>query len=355
MPTAGGRFEKSIDDAMEVLKAEMGEAAADGVDDSTIEILINNATERFGFAPRDVYKGIFSPTATWVKHKIALDNLDYRELITLSKAIHLGCEFDEDAHHVIAASPVTSTLSWDEWTINFKSMRIAEQAVLSMWSLGEYDLRDMYALLHGFPQNSGIAGRIFEAIAHRVIPGKEVLQSTPMDTNGEIPPTFSTTAPQPPPTSRRDHAMTFRTINLRHDLSDVTFDSSGYYVPVSAFNPLFNSFTVALDVGRRTGVISIYQITISQSHRGSADDYLLIHKIMAHARKLLNCPKGYDPDIKVEYFLVCPEDGVDYEWEMPSGWDENNGHDNQAGEAFCIRIPSRYLTQVCRTDPIQIL
>ena len=76
--------------------------------------------------------------------------------------------------------------------------------VLSMRLLEDEYLLDIYALTHNIPGNSGLLGQIFEAIAHRVIPGKEVLQSTPMDTNGEIPPTFSTTASQPPPTSPRD-------------------------------------------------------------------------------------------------------------------------------------------------------
>jgi len=144
------------------------------------------------------------------------------------------------------------------------------------------------------------------------------------------------------------------TVNLLHDLSDVTSDSNRYYIPVLATNPLSDSFAVALDVGRGTAVVSIYQITISSKHRGSASDYLLIGKIMAHARKLLNCPKKCKPDIKVGYFLVCPGGGSEHQLKMPSGWDENNTSCNQVREVFRIRVPSHYLT-ARRVDSLQIL
>ena len=88
-------------------------------------------------------------------------------------------------------------------------------------------------------------------------------------------------------------------------------------------------------------------MTTSQKHGGSADGYLLIHKIMVHVHKLLDCPPGQEANIKVEYVLVCPEDGSKHRWEMPNGWDD-------VGEVFCIRIPSRYLT-VRRVNSLPIL
>ena len=367
---ADSAFEESLNVAMEVLNAAAAAAHHDEVDgdsevmlvdgepqpripaygvDGALKILINNATEEFGFAPRDVYEGIFVFHRTKFTHKAALGRLDYPKLIDLAKTFNGSYEFDEHTHRVIAVSPSEYVPGLDEWKINFKSIRIAEQVVLSMRLLGDEHLRKMYYVLRNIPQNSGVAGHIFEAIAHRVLPSKEVPQYTRMDTDGKIPPTFSTTTAQPPSPSRRDRALTFKPINLRRDLSDV--DSNGYYIPVSVTNPLFDSFTVDLDHGQHTAVISIYQITISQRHKGSADGYLLIRKIIAHARKLLNCK---NPNIEVKYFLVCPEDGGDHKWKMPSGWDKKNSRDNHIGKAFCIRIPSHYLT-VRRANPLQIL
>ena len=205
-------------------------------------------------------------------------------------------------------------------------------------------LRDMYDLLHDVPDSSGMAGGIFEAIAHRMLSGKDTPQPTAMISDGNFPPTFSTTDAQPPPASPHDSTRAVMTVDLLHDLSDVTPDSNRYYIPVSATNPLFDSFTIALDAGQHTAVVSIYQITISLKHRGSGDGYLLIHKIMAHSRKLLDCQKNYKPNIKVKYFLVCPEDGSEYQWKMPSGWNKNNAHYDQIWEVFCICVPSHYLT-----------
>jgi len=371
-------FEEPVDIAMEVLQAEWEREKAlaadrDGVDDGNeameadvevqpqipaygvddaLKILIKNATEQFGFAPRDVYGGIFSPVEVKAKHHKALRGLNYPQLMSLCKAFHMSHEFDKYSHRVIAVSPVESALGYDEWRLNFKSTQIAKEAVLSMRLLEKEHLRDMYVLIHDIPENSGLLGQVFEAIAHRMLPGKDVPQPTLMATDDKIPPTFSTTATQAPPTPPRDRALTFTTVNLRRDLSD--FDGSGYCVPASPTNPLFDSFTVDLDPDNCTGVISVYQITISERHEGSADGYLFIRKIMARARKLLNCPKGSKPNIEVKYFLVCPEDGVDHKWKMPDGWKEKTNRYDHAGEAFCIRVPSSYF-KVCCADSPQIL
>ena len=376
MSTANSIFEEPVDVAMEVLQAErerekvlaadrdkvdddneamavdvgaQPQTPAYGVDDA-LKILIKNATEQFGFAPRDVYNGIFSPATVKVEHE-ALRGLNYPQLMSLCKAFHMSYGFDNYLDRVIAVSPVKSAPGYDKWTINFKSTQIAKEAMLSMRLLKKEHLRDMYVLTRDIPENSGLLGQIFEAIAHRMLPGKDVPQPTLMATDGNIPPTFSTTATQAPPTSPRDRALTFSTVDLHRDLSDVTFDGSRYYVPASPTDPLFDSFTVDLDRDKHTAVLSVYQITISESHGGSADGYLFIRKIMARARKLLNCPKGYKPDIEVTYFLVCPEDGADHKWKMPSGWNEEINHNDHTGEAFCIRVPSSYFKVCCADSP----
>ena len=167
--------------------------------------MINNATEEFGFAPRDVYRGIYSFHSTKAQHDEVLEQVDYPKLMSLSKAFHTNCELDRYSDHATAVSPSKFVASLDCWAIDFKSIWIAKEVVLSMRLLGGERIRDMYDL-HNVPQNSGVAGRIFEAIAHRVLSGKDVPQSTPMVFSDGIPPTFSTTDTQPPPTSPHDSA-----------------------------------------------------------------------------------------------------------------------------------------------------
>ena len=43
--------------------------------DSALEILVHNATEEFGFAPRDVYNGVLELPDTRKQHAIAVEKL----------------------------------------------------------------------------------------------------------------------------------------------------------------------------------------------------------------------------------------------------------------------------------------
>ena len=73
---------------MEVLKAdarekamaaemdETGEAPTTDVGDA-LKILVRNAIEEFGFAPRDVYEGVFRLSMVMVDHAEAIEHLDY--------------------------------------------------------------------------------------------------------------------------------------------------------------------------------------------------------------------------------------------------------------------------------------
>ena len=56
-----------------------------------------------------------------------------------------------------------------------------------------------------------------------------------------------------------------------------------------------------------------------------------MHKIMAHVHELFGCLPDQEVNIKVEYILVCPEDGSKHRWQMPDGWDG-------VGEALCIPL-----------------
>jgi len=114
-----------------------------------------------------------------------------------------------------------------------------------------------------------------------------------------------------------------------------------YYLPTPTVNPLFDSFTVDIDVDKRA-IISVFRMTTSR-YRGSSKGYLLIRKIMTRVRQPLGLRSG-SPGIEVLYFLVCPEDGSNYQWSMPVGWYENTTVNDHRGKVYCIRIPSGYVT-----------
>ena len=311
-------------------------------------VLVRNATEEFGFAPCDVYDGVFNFPEVKIQHAIKLKTLECSELMDLSIAFFRDHSLDDASQYVVAVQPHEGTRSRDDWTVNFKSPRIAREVVGLMLSIEYRHLLDTYHRLRDI--GSGMAGTLFEVIAHRVLCNNDAPQPIAMASDNKIPPTFSTpdtpqsiamvsnsgTPSTPPPHNR------IITIDLLGDLRDVTSDSNRYYIPTSITNPLFHSFTVTFGPSKCAAVVSLFQITTSPEHGGSADGYPLIRKIIARARELLGC--GQNADIGVKYILVCPEDGSHHRWQMPKGWNKDNTHNNQVGEGFCMRIPSHYLT-----------
>ena len=273
----------------------------------------------------------------------SLEQLTY--LILLVNTLSRDHELDTFSHYVVAVKPYYRTLDDDRWEIHFKSTRITRQVMELMGLEEDNRVRDVYALLRDVPEGSCLAGSFFEAIAHRVLPGKYI-QPIPMLTSGDSP-TFSTHGtPLSPSTPPRDHVKAPRRLDLLHELSSVTSSRDQYYVLTSTTNSLFDSFTVDIDADRRTAVISVFSITTSPRHEGSSKGYLLIRNIMRHVRKLLGLPKS-GPGIEVSYFLVCPDDGSQYQWDMPVGWNKNTTVNDHRGKAYCIRILPEYST-VCR-------
>ena len=314
-------------------------------------VLVRNATEEFGFAPRDVYRAVFNLPMIKEEHAARVKNLKYSQLTDLAEEFFNNRLFNELSHFVVAVQPLNFTSCLDRWTIDFKSPRIAREVVRSMLSLEHRELRTTYLRLRNV--GPGLTGKVFEAIAHRMLCGDDAPQPIAMDSDGKTrSPTFSTPdIPQSTTTSSDgsthsafptipsyNRIKTEIYIDPLRNLREVTSDRDRYYVPPSATNPLFDSFTVTFGPGERDAVVSVFQITTSTEYGGSADGYLLIRKIIARTRKLLGC--GQDANIRVKYILVCPEDNSQHRWKMPNGWNEKNSISNQIGNGFCMRIPS---------------
>jgi len=311
--------------------------------DNVLKILVHNATEEFGFAPRDVYEGVLDLPSTMASHAAAVRRLNYSKLIALVETFSDKRELDDFSHRVVAVHPVSFLATQDHWLIKFKSDRIASKVVESMRLGEDKHLRETYGLLDNIPESSSLAGWVFEAIVHRMfsegwrLADGSMPRPTCMDSDGRNPPTFSATGTLPSPHAPlRHYARTVVRINF-NQLSDVTLDNNKYYIPAATDSPLFDSFTI--DRSWRTVVISIFQITTSPDHAGSAEGYELIRKIILHVRKLLN-EKPQKTTVKVVYFLVCPEGGSGKsKWHMPAGWDQTTIRHDHRGEAFCLYVP----------------
>ena len=330
-------------------------APMDGMENA-LKILVRDAVEEFGFIPRDVYNGIFGAHDLKTQHSNVANDLDYDQLkhIVTSFCNNRGLGF-QYSHRVVVVFPLppeVDQIGSDSWAIDFKSIRIARK-VMELMCLREHErIREMYWFFHGHQQSSTLAGWFFEEIVHRLFSSGwksgTAPQSTHMGNRGPPDsPLFSTDPPSStsdtPLSPLRPKARSVTKVDFTPcELGDVTLDSDRYYIPSKANHPLFDSFTI--DVVPHTcekpatGVISIFQITISDGRKGSDKGYPHIRKIMARVRNLLQ--EGYsNPKVEVVYFLVCPHDQSQRQWQMPAGWDKSAKTNNHRGECFCIRIP----------------
>jgi len=309
--------------------------------DHALEILVRTATEEFCFIPRDVYRGILDlPEARGINAG-ALNVLDYSKLQTLIKAFTSDKELDLVSHRLVVVFPTENRTTSDVWKVDFKSIQVAELAVKAMRKETDAYQRDIFNGLRGLPDGSVLAGRIFEEIAHRVFCEGTALRCYATTSNTEKiepPPTFYASTVLSPQLSPISGPRDYVPVDFKGELSNVTLDGAKYYIPTMSNHPLFDSFII--DAKSRPAVISIFQITIASKHEGSSMGYLHVRRLKTHVRQLFR-EKGLRtlPDIKVRYFLVCPEDGLSREWQMPTGWGKGKKNTHR-GDVFCIYIPS---------------
>jgi len=322
--------------------------------DNALKILVNSATEEFGFTPRDVYDGVLNLPVTMQRHVAAVRDLNIPDLTTLVETFAYCHELIGLSHRVVAVEPCAFLLNREKWVIDFKSIQIANQVVEWMRTEDDNHLWRMYNIFRKSSVTSPLRGRIFEAIVHRNLSGgwrsdRPVPQPMHMVSDGGDAHSFSTSrssltsSPFASDASLsssepfRAEPRTAVQVNFTtHGLSNVTLDNDKYYILTAGTHPPFTSFTVNLTPDRHTTIISVFQTTISPTYQGSAEGYPLIRKIMSHVRQLL---KGVDVNatVQVAYFLVCPGGESEYEWQMPVEWNGVNT-DGCHGDVFSVCI-----------------
>lgn len=184
--------------------------------------------------------------------------------------------------------PVQRLVDYDDWALDFKSIRIARKAVESMGSEGDEQLWKTYDRIHNMSKSSALAGWLFEAIIHRVLSlgwrlGGHTPQPIRMVSDGRDPPAFSTdrsslSSSTPDislsfPATIRAGTRALALVNFIHRLSNVTLDENKYYIPTAATDFLFDSFTIDLDLDRNTAVIYVFQITTSPKYEEPAHGF----------------------------------------------------------------------------------
>jgi len=350
-----GEEEEEDHDEMDDIRASAIDQDEDMADEASrpqdpvgnaLEILVKNATEEFGFSPGDVYQGVLALPEMRRAHAAVTRCLDYSELMTFVRMFYNERRLDNISDRVLSVHPRRISDKEDGWEIDFKSVRIRRDVESRMQLESDEHLRKVYVLFHNILEGSVLAGWIFKVIVHRILSDGcwgPTPQPIRMSKRGD-PPTFSTSPTAcstslPPPAPLRDDERTATQVDFRPSLpSGVTLDEGKYYTPATNNNPGFDSFTIDHDPVKHVVVISVFQITVSPSHQGSAQDYVFIRKIMSSVRHLLK-RRGADARIEVTYFLVCPEAGSEREWQMPNGWSDEVDSNDHRGDAFCLRIP----------------
>ena len=312
-----------------------------------LEILVRHVTEEIGFAPRDVYSAILHLPQMKEKRDLAVEQLTYHKLLTFVRTFSKDCRLDSFSHDVIAVHPHKISDGEDKWEIHFKSTQTMKAAESLMEAEEDIHIRETYGLLRNIPEGSVLAGWLFEKIARSILIKVWVGTAprvTPMTSENGVPPVFSTDSPsRSSPLELRLRTVQKVEFAPGTDLPAVTLDGDKLYIPTATNDPPFDSFTIYHDPNNDTVIISIYRMTIAESQRGSARGYTRIDKIVSRVCSLLQASS--DPKVevknrvKVKYFLVCPADGVQREWTMPSGWDDNTAQNDYRGDVFCIRVP----------------
>ena len=87
-------------------------------------------------------------------------------------------------------------------------------------------------------------------------------------------------------------------------------------------------------------MITVVQITTSETHGGSRRVYLHIQKIMKQVRELAT-QEYADASVKVVYCLAFPEGNTSNYWEMHPGWNVDIEIDNHRGPASSEKVAAR--------------
>ena len=311
--------------------------------DNALKILVRNATEEFGFAPRDVYNGVLDLPFARSEHTASVRNFSYSKLKSIVETFSMKHELDNFSSRVVAVYPLSFLPNDDMWGIDFKSIRIAREMMGKMRLEDDRHLREAFNFLYKKPHGSNFAGWYFEAIADRMLSSGwrsdgPSSQPIPMVSDCLVPPTFSMDTGSSPsrlpfvPLRAGTRVITPVDFACMNKLKELTLDGKNYYKPINTNNPLFDSFTI--DREEETVMISIFHITISPKHGESLKDYLRIQEIMDRVHELLR-EASLNAAVKVTYFLVCPESGSQHKWKMSDGWKESI-----SGDVFCVRVPT---------------
>ena len=135
--------------------------------ENALQLLVLNSTEEFGFAPRDVYEGIFSPIDIKNQHANAIWKISRPgNLVALVSEFSVDRSLGDIDGCVAAMHPSENRDGDDDWEIDFESTRIAEKIMEWMEMQEDEHFLEIYGALHRYQVGSALARWVLKAINH---------------------------------------------------------------------------------------------------------------------------------------------------------------------------------------------
>lgn len=343
-----------------------------------MKFLLEEAIAQFGYAARDVFLAVFD--YNWVADRhLSAFNLNIQELRSVVDNLMDGQNLlNPISHRIFAISPVGGgSLVNVKWTVNFKSVWVAKKIGQRLTVMEERNIADTIAYFRNIPRAQDLAGWLFEPLAHRKLSeaGAEsgevwrLFTMRPDDTEPDAPRfTLTPEAPCAAVKLTRVHRDVVEVTTPGVDGLDLANDR--YYIPTDPTFPLFDSFAVELNVGDRSGILWVFQITTSRRHGGSGSGYQKVRRIVAKLKKRLDHdvirPKKRrkvedgvaEPTVEVRYVLVVPEsegESTSCTWKFPPGWQHHRKRHDHRGNVYCLKLPLIVRPSLISTNHILII
>ena len=280
------------------LKEIYPEALPESTDEVLVSLL-DGLIRFFGPIPRAVFQALFSSfTPQVIAHNVVL-SIGIQELRTTVLGIAAHPERFPDVHspsHRLVAIDNVGSLEFPELQVKFKSETIGIEISRRLSDKSQYrdEMCSLIKDLLEIPQGKGLAGNLFEPLAHygimnpqKVPRGSWKLQLMTF-VNGTNPKfVFQPNAETIVGFPKVKRSKIFFNQTKIHELQ---LDNNTYYIPNTTNHPFFDSFVVRLDFDAPSACLWLLQMTTSDLHRGSFKGYAVIQSIIKQILNQLRHP-----------------------------------------------------------------
>jgi hypothetical protein len=245
-----------------------------------------------------------------------------------------------------------------DWDVDFKSDWISRNVLQKLGEAKDDEIREQISFFQNISQARGLAGRLLEPFAHRLIAnttdGFWPLINVKSNATDSDAPLFTLDRDSPVPGNVRFDKAQRELVKLQSIANLSTcLKHDAYYIPTDPNFPLFDAFIVEFDYANLSAILWILQMTMSRTHSGSTWGYQKIREIIAilkdelrkdSPQKRRKTAEGQAtmPRVEVRFLLVVPKDesqSQNLQWQFPKGWNQNRNRNDHNGNVYCLEVP----------------